>query len=227
MRATAAETGGSIAKVEFMANGDVVGTKTQPPYEFAWTTPYTASDASYDLTARATDARGASTTTSATRVFVITEQIAVSLTAPANNAVYTSPTTVVLSANAIPTQTGDTIAKVDFYSSPVGAATQLIGTATTPPYSTTWANFGAGTYGLYAKATGTLGTIGSSQVVRVTVSGDSAPIVVLTSPAEGAQYTSPATITLAATASDPDGTVAKVEFLCRRDACRNADGSSL
>ncbi|MEP6636458.1 MAG: Ig-like domain-containing protein, partial [Acidobacteriota bacterium] len=83
----------------------------------------------------------------------------------------------------------------------------------TPPYSTTWANFGAGTYDLFAKATGTLGTIGSSQVVRVTVSGDSAPIVVLTSPTEGAQYTSPATITLAATASDPDGTIAKVEFL--------------
>ena len=211
MRATASEVGGSIAKVEFMVQGDVVGTKTQPPYEFVWTAPYAAFGTSYDLTARATDARGASTTTSRTRVFVVTDQIAINLTAPANNALFVSPTTVVLSANAIPTQAGDTIAKVEFYTQ-VGAVSQLIGTATTPPYSTTWANFGAGTYNLYANATGTLGTGGQSQIVRVNVSGDRAPIVALTSPAAGAQYSAPATITFAATASDPDGTVAKVEF---------------
>jgi hypothetical protein len=38
------------------------------------------------------------------------------------------------------------------------------------------------------------------------------PIVSLTAPATGATFTAPATINLTATASDPDGTVSKVEF---------------
>jgi endoglucanase len=39
------------------------------------------------------------------------------------------------------------------------------------------------------------------------------PTVVLTSPAPGGSFPAPATINFAATASDPDGTVARVEFL--------------
>jgi len=39
------------------------------------------------------------------------------------------------------------------------------------------------------------------------------PTVSLTAPAAGAVFTAPATITLRATATDSDGTVAKVEFL--------------
>jgi hypothetical protein len=38
------------------------------------------------------------------------------------------------------------------------------------------------------------------------------PIVALTAPASGANYTAPATIKITASASDPDGTVSKVEF---------------
>jgi hypothetical protein len=42
--------------------------------------------------------------------------------------------------------------------------------------------------------------------------GNLPPTVTLTAPANGATYTAPATIDLTATASDPDGTVSKVEF---------------
>ncbi|EFK95804.1 hypothetical protein LDC_2182, partial [sediment metagenome] len=42
--------------------------------------------------------------------------------------------------------------------------------------------------------------------------GNQAPTVTLTSPANGATFTAPATIALAATALDTDGTVSKVEF---------------
>lgn len=38
------------------------------------------------------------------------------------------------------------------------------------------------------------------------------PVVTLTAPTGGSTFTSPATVTLSATASDPDGTIAKVEF---------------
>jgi hypothetical protein len=46
----------------------------------------------------------------------------------------------------------------------------------------------------------------------VSVQDDLPPTVTLTQPSNGASYTSPATVNLAATASDTDGTVTKVEF---------------
>ena len=46
----------------------------------------------------------------------------------------------------------------------------------------------------------------------VTVKGNVAPAVSLTSPAAGATFTAPATVGIAANATDGDGTVAKVEF---------------
>jgi chitinase len=46
----------------------------------------------------------------------------------------------------------------------------------------------------------------------VSVTGNSPPAVTLTQPANGATFTAPATVALAASASDADGTVAKVEF---------------
>src|SRR5512142_1809341 len=39
-----------------------------------------------------------------------------------------------------------------------------------------------------------------------------APTATMTAPATGTQFNAPATITLSATASDPDGTVAQVQF---------------
>jgi hypothetical protein len=46
----------------------------------------------------------------------------------------------------------------------------------------------------------------------VIVQGNSHPTVTLTQPSNGATFTAPATVNLAATASDADGTVTKVEF---------------
>src|SRR3954453_5414990 len=46
----------------------------------------------------------------------------------------------------------------------------------------------------------------------VTIKADAAPTVTLTRPASGATFTPPATVSLAATAADADGSVAKVEF---------------
>jgi hypothetical protein len=46
----------------------------------------------------------------------------------------------------------------------------------------------------------------------VSVQGSSPPAVALTQPTDGATFTAPATVNLAATASDADGSVAKVEF---------------
>jgi Domain of unknown function (DUF1929)/Bacterial Ig domain len=51
-----------------------------------------------------------------------------------------------------------------------------------------------------------------ARMVNVQASSNSAPAVTLTQPTDGATFTAPATVNLAATASDTDGTVMKVEF---------------
>lgn len=54
--------------------------------------------------------------------------------------------------------------------------------------------------------------IGAYESVPVVVPVNQSPVVSLTSPANNASFVTPATITITATASDPDGTISKVEF---------------
>src|SRR6185369_7979331 len=94
------------------------------------------------------------------------------------------------------------------------AGSTLLGTDTTSPYQYTWSNVPAGTYSLTAVATDNSGASTMSSAVTVTVNppANNPPAVSLTSPAQGSTYTQPATIALAATASDSDGSVAQVAF---------------
>ncbi len=59
LTATAGDVDGTVAKVEFLANGSVIGQSTSAPYGMTWTP---AAVGSYVLTARATDNLGAVTT---------------------------------------------------------------------------------------------------------------------------------------------------------------------
>ena len=133
---------------------------------------------------------------------------AVSLTSPANGATFTAPASIALAATA--SDADGTVAGVDFY-----AGTTLIATDTSSPYTFTWSAVPAGSYALSARARDNSGTATTSTVRTVTVSGAStnlAPTVSLTTPSAGAVFTAPATVAIAATASDPDGSVARVDF---------------
>jgi YVTN family beta-propeller protein len=69
LSATAADTDGTVARVEFYAGATLVGTDTTAPYGVGWT-PATAG--SYALTARAFDNAGASTTSAVVTLIVTT-----------------------------------------------------------------------------------------------------------------------------------------------------------
>jgi predicted phage tail protein len=89
----------------------------------------------------------------------------------------------------------------------------LLGSDTTAPYAFTWSSVAAGTYSVKATAVDNAGATGSSAVATITVTGtNQPPTVTLTSPANGASFTAPASITLAANAADANGTIARVEF---------------
>jgi hypothetical protein len=101
--------------------------------------------------------------------------------------------------------TDGTINKVDFY-----RGTTLLGTSTTFPYFYNWINVPFGTYSITAKATDDHGALTTSAPVNLIV--NSAPSVTITSPVNLAMLAPSANVSISANASDPDGTINKVDF---------------
>jgi len=173
----------------------------------SWASPPAGS---HSLTAKATDSTGAVTTSAARTITVSATNIAptVALSAPANNAKYLQPAAITVSATASGPEANDPIAKVEFY-----AGATLVGTDTSSPFSVSWASPPAGVHTLTAKAYDGQGGVTTSAARTVTISTNNVPpSVSLTAPTAGSSYTAPASITLAATAADSDGSIAAVEF---------------
>ena len=99
----------------------------------------------------------------------------VSITSPAAGQIFTPGSSITVAAAAASSGSGS-ITSVAFFESTSAASNTLIGTATTSPYSVTWANVPAGSYSLTAVATDNLGQATTSNPVAITVS---APTVVV------------------------------------------------
>lgn len=130
----------------------------------------------------------------------------VALTAPAEAASFNLPATVNLEATA--SDTDGTVAKVEFF-----AGSTKLGEDGTEPYAFEWSGMISGNYALTARATDDLGGSTTSAPVNITIANpnNQGPSVTLTAPANGTQIPGGST-TLAATASDGDGVISKVEF---------------
>jgi len=87
----------------------------------------------------------------------------------------------------------------------------LLGEDASSPYSFTWSNVAAGSYSLMARTVYDSGGAVDSASANVTV-GNPPPTVVLTAPVNGAVFTSPATINLAAGVTANGHTITKVQF---------------
>lgn len=129
----------------------------------------------------------------------------ITLDSPVAGTTLVAPANVVFSADAGGVEDGCTVSTVKFYN----GATLLaqVSRGTDGMFSYTWSGVGIGSYSVSA-VTGD-GTATDSASFTVTAS--QAPIVSLATPT-GSPFIAPAAIGLSATASDPDGTVSKVEF---------------
>lgn len=131
----------------------------------------------------------------------------VAITAPTNGASFTPPANIFITASA-----GDadgSVTQVVFF-----AGATLLDADAASPFGFNWSEVGAGSYTLRAVAYDNLGAMATSAVVNITVGTvtNSPPTVTLTAPANGNAFSAPASINLAATVSDADGSIAQVAF---------------
>lgn len=198
--ATAADAGGSVTGVEFFVDGVSVGTDNTAPY----TATYTGVIGSHNLTAVATDNEGA-TTTSSTVIINVQNNPApnVAITSPAAGAGFVTGDVVNITATA--TDNGS-VTSVQFFVDGVSVGTDL-----TSPYAATYTST-LGNHTITAVATDDLGLTANASAVSISVVNNLPPTASLTSPLVTSLFTAPAVVAVAANASDPDGTVAQVEF---------------
>lgn len=159
MSATAADTDGSITKVEFYVNGtNKIGEDISAPYGFFWTN---AATGSYQITAVATDNLG-STGTSLPASIIVNALPTVTITSPSDGSIISPGDSLIVSASA--SDTDGTIAQVEFY-----AGSTFLGSDSSSPYSVLWANAVEGVYSVRAQATDNRGAVRSSNPITVNV----------------------------------------------------------
>ena len=200
LSATAVDFDGSISNVEFWDGATKLNTDISYPYSYTWSG---AANGTHTITAIATDNNGGKTTSTAATITVGNQPPTATITAPTTGTVVNAPGSITINANA--TDPDGTISKVEFYN---GAT--LLNTDTAAPFSYTWTGVAAGTYTLTAKAYDNLTATGTSTAVAVTVNAQ--PSVSMTAPTAGQLFAPGSSITLSANASDPDGSVSRVEF---------------
>ncbi|MFM9052484.1 MAG: Ig-like domain-containing protein, partial [Bacteroidota bacterium] len=198
--ANASDADGTVSQVEFFVDGVSIGVDNTAPY----TASYTAVAGTRSITARATDDQGAQTTSSAVSITVAANPPPTcSITSPANGASFVVGDAVSIAATA--TDNGF-VTQVDFFVDGI-----LLSTDVTAPYTATYTAT-LGSHTITARATDNASLTTTSSAVTISVVNNVPPTVSITSPANGANFTFPASVTINATASDADGSVSSVGF---------------
>ncbi|GAB3740441.1 Ig-like domain-containing protein [Spirosoma lituiforme] len=213
LTASASDAGG-FTKVEFFNGTTLLGTATNSPYAYVWSN---VAAGTYALTAKATNTSGTAVTSSTVSVTVggaPVAQDAIAFNKPPMvvnpgqsytvNVNYTATTKRIIDVYLFNAQY-QTIASKNVQVE-AGSGTQAviltIPAGAAPIKGGNWSvNLWKSDWSAVVKSSNTSG-------VRV----NARPTVSLTSPAESATFTAGANIELAATATDSDGTVSKVEF---------------
>ncbi len=215
--ADAADSDGTISRVDFYRGATKIGEDSSAPYSFNW---QNVGAGEYHISAVAVDNEGEMTGSAAVHLIVnaSNQPPTVSVTAPANDAEFQSPANITITADAA--DSDGTISRVDFYR----GATK-IGEDSSAPYSFNWQNVSAGEYHLSAVAIDDGGEMTGSVAVHIVVNASNQPPTVsVTAPANNAEFQSPANIIITTNATDSDGTISRVDFY--RGATKIGEDSS-
>ncbi|OIN60026.1 cellulase family glycosylhydrolase [Arsenicibacter rosenii] len=207
LSATATDADGSVVKVEFYNGNTKLGEITAAPYTFSWTN---VAAGYYTVSAKAIDNQGAIGTSATVNIIVTNPgSSGADLIGPdcvsvndikifelnpnlLQNATNFSWWSTGSTSSITPTQPG----KATFNFGPYFSGGQVC----------VGVNYSAAPwYQQFCKTVSVCST-------TVTPPANQPPTVALTSPANSATFTAPASVTISANASDSDGTIAKVEF---------------
>jgi hypothetical protein len=219
----------AVQRVEFFAGGASLGVATnipgapgtngtsEPVYALAWPNVQAGS---YALSAVATDITGLAATSSVVKIAITNPPVprpSVYIYSPPNGAKYAAPASLTIYARAV--EQNGTVQTVEFFAGDVslGVASSPVvvsNISTAPLFPLPWSNVAAGIYALKAIATDANGLTATSSVVTITVTNPPVPrpSVAIYSPANGAKYAAPASLTIYARAVEQNGTVQTVQF---------------
>ncbi|MDX2067174.1 MAG: Ig-like domain-containing protein [Haliscomenobacter sp.] len=199
LTANANDPDGSIDKVEFYQDGQLIGEASDAPFEYqlGFTPPGV-----YSFAAKAFDNKGASKISTAISVTVNAQPFAF-LSSPANNSIFHGSGNLILLARV--GDTDDAVRKVAFFQNGV-----KIGEDTIAPYSLSLSNLEPGPYFFAVQAFDSRGGSGVSTPSAVLV--NAVPVVQIGGARNGDIYPQFSTLNFEVSALDPDGTVKKVEF---------------
>ena len=163
LAASASDPDGTVTKVEFFNGATKLGEDLTAPYAYAWSG---VGVGTYSVTARATDSGGKTTTSAPLSVTVRPPNVAptVSITSPANGAVFGFWSNVTINASA--SDSDGTVTKVEFWRN-----NTKLGEDATAPYSYTWVRASSGNHTLTARATDNAGAVTTSAGVSIRVKG--------------------------------------------------------
>ena len=155
---TAVDPDGSVARVDFYANGtNRIGQDLSAPYSVTWTNAPLGSNFIWVV---ATDELG--NNSAATTLLIVNSVPTVNVTSPSDGSIVSPGGSITVGASA-----GDvdgSVVLVEFY-----AGSTLLGSDSTSPYSVFWPNVAEGVYAVRAQATDNRGAVRSSNPITVTV----------------------------------------------------------
>ncbi len=195
----------AITTVQFLVNGQPIGSSARFPYSAAWTP---SSPGAYIITARASDDVGKQTTSAPVNV-TVTGGLSpvIALTGPAAGSVIALGSGAQITANA--SDPDGSVTQVRFFANGVLLPS---GTLSLPPYSLTWVPASAGAFQLTAVATDNTGNTTTSAAVAVTVTSTGAPAVAITNPGTGLSFGVGTSVPINATVTGGNGPITQVQF---------------
>ncbi len=197
--ATAVDFDGTVTGVEFLVDNVSIGTDATSPYTMA----YTASTGTHLITTKATDNSGDIGTSTAVSISVAPNQAPTVSVAAVATAIVGDVVAITSSASDV----DGTVAQVEFFVDNVS-----VGVDATSPYTNNWTSV-LGTHSIKAIATDNLGLVSLPSVVSILVNANTPPTAAITAPLSTATYVAPQVVSIAASATDSDGTITQVEFL--------------
>ena len=200
-----------VTRVELRVNGATVATDTATPFQFAWNSASVA-DGTVQLTAAAYDAAGNS---------AVSSPVSVTVANGTSTSDTTPPSVSIVSPSAGTSSVSGTISVSINASDNVGVKRvdlrvngTVVASGNTSPYQFSWNTTTGpdGSASLTAAAYDAAGNSAVSPAVTVTVANDkTAPVLSITSPANGATLSG--TVTISTSASDNNGTAGIVQRL--------------